>query len=106
MPRCGVAREAFRGCSVYNGCCRMDIQLELPSPAATSSNSAPGEPFSQIIQELRADLKELVFRWQEKSVKKKEADGCTEQGIVKNLMVAPAVAVLSLRWPLWWSKTR
>uniref|UniRef100_A0A0D3HU69 PTBP1-like RNA recognition motif 2 domain-containing protein n=1 Tax=Oryza barthii TaxID=65489 RepID=A0A0D3HU69_9ORYZ len=40
------ARKTFHGRNIYNGCCRMDIHLELLSPAATSSNSASTAPFS------------------------------------------------------------
>lgn len=41
------APKTFHGRDIYDGCCRMDIHLELPSPAATSSNSVPTTPFCQ-----------------------------------------------------------
>uniref|UniRef100_A0A0E0FBQ1 PTBP1-like RNA recognition motif 2 domain-containing protein n=1 Tax=Oryza meridionalis TaxID=40149 RepID=A0A0E0FBQ1_9ORYZ len=38
-------QNTFHRRNFYNGCCRMDIHLELSSPAATSSNSALTTPF-------------------------------------------------------------
>uniref|UniRef100_A0A0D3FTT9 PTBP1-like RNA recognition motif 2 domain-containing protein n=1 Tax=Oryza barthii TaxID=65489 RepID=A0A0D3FTT9_9ORYZ len=76
------------GRNIYDGCCRMDIHLELPSSVATSSNSASTAPFSQIIEELRADLKELAAMLQEKSLKDEERRN--REAAAANLSVSAA----------------
>uniref|UniRef100_A0A0E0P853 RRM domain-containing protein n=1 Tax=Oryza rufipogon TaxID=4529 RepID=A0A0E0P853_ORYRU len=86
------ARKTFHGRNIYDGCCRMDIHLELPSPAATSSNSAPTTPFCQIIKELRADLKELVAILHEKLVKEEERR--TGEAAVANLSMTTGTLLL------------
>uniref|UniRef100_A0A0E0B197 PTBP1-like RNA recognition motif 2 domain-containing protein n=1 Tax=Oryza glumipatula TaxID=40148 RepID=A0A0E0B197_9ORYZ len=89
------ARKTFHRCNIYDGCCRMDIHLELPSPAATSSNSASTALFSQIIEESRADLKELAAILQEKSVKDEERRNREAAAANLSVMAARTPAAVS-----------